>query len=131
MRSNEDHVEALLDEEGEKQRLGARGPRHGGRVDPVRGEDINQRMAAMRVRSWGNRHACAEPATGECTHPNHRRDAHGLLSTEKDGPGLLDMLGLPHEYPAYTEDEKRMWLRWIGQSGPPDVVDGLGLDDAA
>jgi len=95
-----------------------RRPRHASRVDPAVAADINTRMAAMRVRSWCNTHECTEPSEGVCHHSNHRRDADKLLSQDDDFPGMLDMLGLPREYPACTEAEKRTWLRWIGQSGP-------------
>lgn len=82
------------------------------------GQDIHERMAAMAVRRMCLQHACTAAETGVCTHPNHRRDADYLLSTDARYPGMLDMLGLDHEHRPYTDDEARTWLTWIGQSGP-------------
>jgi hypothetical protein len=78
-------------------------------------EDIHRRLAAMRVRYLSDQHGCQAHQTGRCDHPNHRRDMD-LLAT------MLDMIGLDQDYPAYTEAERRTWLTWIGQSGPPDEL---------
>ena len=70
-------------------------------------------MAAMQVRRLCDQHECTARETGSCDHPNHRRDMHFLLE-------MLSYLGLEAEYPAYTPDDHRLWLRWLGQSGPPE-----------
>jgi hypothetical protein len=101
-----------------------RKPRHAARVDPAKAADIEARMAAMTVRSKCNEHDCKATVPGECDHPMHRQKV--ALTLE-----MLAMLGLPTEYPAYTEAEKRAWLGWLGQSGPPEAFDGIGLEDAA
>lgn len=94
-------------------------------VDPEQGADIERRMAAMMVRRVCNQHRC----TGsDCTDIEHRKDNDFLLSTDKDHPGMLDMLGLAHEYPDLTEQDRTVWLKWLGQAGPPEDAD---LEDAA
>lgn len=97
-----------------------RGPQHAPQVDPERGLDIERRMAAMNIRRMADQHACQARKSGECHDPNHRRDMDLL-------DHLLAMTGLGAAYPAYTEEEKQMWMSWLRQSGPPDV----GLQDAA
>lgn len=98
----------------------ARKPHHAARVPDEVGEDIHHRLAAMTVRSKCNRHECTPSEQPDCTHPNHRRDADSLLSTDARFPGMLDMLGLDTAYPAVTDAERRTWLKWIGQSGPAE-----------
>jgi hypothetical protein len=89
-------------------------PRRAGRIDPTLAEDIERRMAAMRVRVLCKEHDCQAPATGTCDDPMHRQKVN--LTME-----MLDMLGLPREYPAYTEEEQEVWVGWLSQSGPPDL----------
>jgi hypothetical protein len=91
----------------------APGPRHARQVDPDKAADIERRMAAMRARYLSDQHGCRAHKTGACGHPNHRRDLD-LLAT------MLDMLGLDHGYPEYTEAEHMLWLKWLGQAGPPE-----------
>jgi hypothetical protein len=98
----------------------SRRPRHATRVPDEVGEDIHRRLAAMTVRSKCNRHQCTEPKGEPCTDPNHRRDNDSLLSIDARFPGMLDMLGLDHTYPAVSDTERRTWLTWIGQSGPAE-----------
>lgn len=102
-----------------------RRPRHATRVDDATGEAIQQSLAAMTVRRKCNQkdHQCTAPRTGSCEHPNHRRDADLLLSTDQRYPGMLDMLGLDHAYPQCSEKDRATWLKWIGQSGPPIADD--------
>lgn len=90
-----------------------RGPQHARQVDPAQGLDIERRMAAMLIRRVADQHACQVRSTGECIHPNHRRDLDFLKN-------LLAETGLDAEYPAYTPDEQRTWMSWLRQSGPPD-----------
>lgn len=102
----------------------ARGPRHASRVDSEQAVDIERRLAALMVRRICNQHAC----TGtDCAHENHRRDVDFLLSARTQDPGMLDMLGLPREYPDVTEKDRITWLKWLRQSGPPEAA----LDDVA
>ena len=101
----------------------SRRPKHSTRVPDDVGEDIHRRMAALTARRWSNRHECNATATTDCTHPNHRRDNDALLSTDRDWPGILDTLGLDTAYPVVTDAERRTWLKWIGQSGPPELDD--------
>jgi hypothetical protein len=95
-----------------------RRPRHATRVPDDVAEDIQRRMATMEARRLSNRHRCDATPTTPCTHPNHRRDADSLLTTDERHPGILDTLGLDSSFPSVTEAEKRTWLKWIGQSGP-------------
>lgn len=99
-----------------------RRPRHATRVDDAVARDIQRRMATVLVRRKCNQsdHRCTAPSTGRCTHPNHRRDADLLLSTDERHPGMLDMLGLDTTYAQYTEGERMTLLKWIGQSGPAE-----------
>jgi hypothetical protein len=97
-----------------------RKPRRKGQVDPAVAADINRRMAAMMVRRMCNQHECTEPETGSCEHPNHRRDNDYLLSTDRKYPGMLEVLGFDTAYPSYTQAEKELWLRSIGQAGPDE-----------
>lgn len=106
-------------EEDEGRTSRPRSPRHAPQVKPELGADIERRMAAQMVRRICNQHQC----TGwDCTNENHRKDAHFLLSTDKDYPGMLDMLGLPREYPDLTEEDRTVWLTWLGQAGPEDAA---------
>lgn len=91
-------------------------PRHATRVDPAQGADIEQRMAAMTVRRLSKEHECEVSESGECIHPMHRQKVD--LARE-----ILSMLGLPGSDPTYTQAEQRLWLRWVGQSGPPEERD--------
>lgn len=95
-----------------------RRPKYAARVPDDIGRDIHHRMAAMLVRRMCNQHQCTTPKTGTCDHPDHRKDNDYLHSVDENYPGMLDMLGFDHDYKPYTEDEKKTWLRWIGQSGP-------------
>lgn len=101
------------DEYAEPEELSSRRPRRAARVPDDVAESIQARMAAMRVRHAADQHQCTARATGRCDHPNHRRDMD-LLGE------MLDTIGLSHDYPAYTPDEDRIWLRWVGQSGPAE-----------
>jgi hypothetical protein len=105
----------------------SRRPRHATRVDEAVAQDIQRRMAAMQVRRKCNQedHQCTTPSTGSCEHPNHRRDADLLLSTDREFPGMLDMLGLDNAYPAYDAKEKATWLKWLGQAGPAENPDEI------
>lgn len=111
--------------EDAEQTVTARRPRHATRVDEAVALDIQQRMAAMQVRRKCNQedHRCTAPSTGSCEHPNHRRDADLLLSTDGEYPGMLNMLGLDSAYPAYDAKDKVTWLKWLGQAGPPEDLD--------
>lgn len=115
----------LYDIDGDTTTTQPRRPRHATRVDESTARNIQDRMAAMQVRRLCNQadHRCTAPSTGTCTHPNHRRDADLLLSQDADFPGMLDMLGLDAAYPQYTARERRTWLTWIGQAGPPEGDD--------
>ncbi len=120
-RSDEQYPESFSDDD-DLPSPSSRGAKHAARVDPELARDIERRMAAMTARRKCNQHECTEPSTGSCDHPNHRRDAHYLLSDDDPHhPGVLDMLGLDHDYPAYTPTEKAAWLRWLGQAGPPEA----------
>lgn len=96
-----------------------RRPRHAAQVPDELAEDILRRLAAMRVRRQCNQHQCTAASPADCADPNHRRDADLLLSTDARHPGMLDMLGLDTAYPEYTEDERKTWLRWIGNTPAP------------
>jgi hypothetical protein len=110
-----------LYDEGDEPTRRARGPRHAPRVDPERATRVERRMAAMHVRRLCDQHECTARKTGSCDHPNHERDMHFLRE-------MLSHLGLDAEYPAYSPDDHRLWLRWLGQSGPPEEE---SLPDAA
>lgn len=101
-----------------------RKPRSASGLDHDTAADIERRMAAMKVRRRCNEHDCQAPKAGTCNHPNHRQKVHGALE-------VLEMLGLDPAYPAYTEAEKKAWSNWLRHSGPPETIDGLGLEDAA
>lgn len=101
-------------------------PRRAAPIDDDEADDIQRRMAAMKIRRRCNKHECTTPKTGSCDHPNHRRDNDSLLSEDDEYPGVLIILGLDTAYPACTEKEQAAWLKWLGQSGPP-----AALDDAA
>lgn len=109
-----------FDNEGDLPGRSTRRPRHATRVPDEVGEDIHRRMATLTARRWCNRHECTEPQGIPCTHPNHRKDADSLLSTDARFPGMLDTLGLDPAYQTVTDAERRTWLRWIGQSGPAE-----------
>lgn len=96
----------------------APGPRHASRVDPDEALEIQHRLAARTVRRICNQHSCSG---ADCTHPNHRKDADYLLSEDEDYPGMLDMLGLPRNYPEITERDRIVYLKWLRQAGPPEV----------
>lgn len=99
--------------------------RHARKIDPDQAIDIERRLAAMAVRRMCNQHQC----TGEsCVDTSHRKDADYLLSENERFPGMLDMLGLPREYPDLTEQDRLVWLKWLRQAGPPEDA---GLEDAA
>lgn len=96
-----------------------RRPRHHApKVDDALGEDIQRRMAAMKVRRRTNEHDCQAPVTGQCDHPLHRQKVDFALH-------MLEMLGLDSAYPAYDEKDKPTWLKRIGQSGPAEDDDRL------
>lgn len=122
--SDEDHVQELIDDESERKQLAARGTRRTQRIDPALGESIARRMAAASVRRLCREHECTEPMTGHCDDPMHRQKADYTRE-------MLEMLSLDGERQPYTEKEKQIWLAWLGQAGPPENVEGLGLDDAA
>lgn len=108
--------------------------RHAGHIDADKATETERRLAAMMTRRICNQHAC----TGtDCADENHRKDVDYLLSTDKRydpvtgvllPSGMLDMLGLPREYPDITEKDRITYLKWLKQAGPPDPV---ALDDAA
>lgn len=98
----------------------SRGPKHATRVPDDVAEGIHQRLAAMTARRMCNRHQCTATATTPCTHPNHRRDVDSLLSTDEEFPGVLDTLGLSSAWSTVDAAERRLWLKWIGQSGPAE-----------
>jgi len=92
-----------------------RRPRHASRVPDELAEGIVRRMAAMRVRHQVDQHECHARETGTCEHPNHRRDIDYMRE-------MLGALGLDQQYPAYTDTEQRMLLKWIGNSGPDETL---------
>lgn len=102
--------------------VSSRKPRHAARMPDDVAEDIRNRLAATTVRRMCNQHQCTATATTPCAHPNHRRDADLLLSTDAAFPGMLDMLGLDAAWNAVNAAEQRAWLRWIRQSGPADDI---------
>lgn len=98
-----------------------RRPRHAAQVPDDVADSIRTRLAATKVRRMCNTHDCTGTPASPCQHPNHRRDADRLLSTDKEFPGMLDMLGLSTTWEPVGDDERRTWLTWIGQSGPADT----------
>lgn len=80
--------------------------------------DLTQRMAALTVRRKCNQpdHQC-QPSSTPCQHRHHRRDATMLL------PEMLEMLGLPGEFPELSEDDKKNWLSGLKE------VKHVTLDD--
>lgn len=87
----------------------ARRPRHAAQVPDELADGILRRMAAMRVRHQVDQHGCSARVSGTCDDPNHRRDVDYMRE-------MLSTLGLDESYPAYTDDEKRTLLKWLGTS---------------
>lgn len=63
--------------------------------DAVRQADLAGRLAALLVRRQTNQHGCRPP----CRHPDHARDVDYCRE-------MLEMLGLPLEYPRVTAKER-------------------------
>jgi hypothetical protein len=76
-------------------------------------QQLVQRMAAMTVRRYANRHACAQALVNACNHLDHQRDSLDLLD-------LLEMLDLPEEYDPPTEEDREALLESLPRTSSFD-----------
>jgi hypothetical protein len=70
--------------------------------------DLAKRLAALAVRRAANQHGCRGR---DCRHPDHRRDVDFCRV-------LLEMIGLPGEYPEVTEADRVEYVTGVAQTIP-------------
>lgn len=73
--------------------------------------DLENRLAALMVRRKTRQHECQRVNGGPCAHPDHRRDVDYTLT-------MLEVLGLPTEYPVITDEERAGYGQVVAQALP-------------